>query len=232
MRAVVRTPWPVYALDSSADGSRAVVLGGGGWGVLDLADLTRADRLVEVADLDVWARNGTGTSLAEVAPDGTRAALLVGRNVLLVDLDTTGLLQRRQVETEPPGSRSRPRGPATGRRSRSAPPTVGSICSTAPPSSPLRRDVLSPVGCSPTSRSAPTARWPPPSGRRATSRCGTPRPGALRPAAVRRPVRRDSSASPRGRPSARSASATSPSAVVAVDPHAWVEAACQAARAT
>ena len=103
VRAVVRTPWPVYALDSSPDGSRAVVLGGGGWGVLDLADLARADNLVEVADLDVWARNGTGTSLAEVAPDGTRAALLVGGNVLLVNLDTTGLLQRRQVETEPLG---------------------------------------------------------------------------------------------------------------------------------
>ena len=101
VRAVVPTPWPVYGVDSADDGTRAVVLGGGGWGVLDLTDLTRRDSLDVTADLDPWTRTGTGTSLAEVSPDGDRAALLVTGSVILVDLDTTEVLERRTIESEP-----------------------------------------------------------------------------------------------------------------------------------
>ena len=101
VRAVVPTPWPVYGVDSADDGTRAVVLGGGGWGVLDLTDLTRRDSLDVTADLDPWTRMGTGTSLAEVAPDGDRAALLGTGSVMLVDLDTTEVLERRTIESEP-----------------------------------------------------------------------------------------------------------------------------------
>ncbi|HEU4335725.1 MAG TPA: BTAD domain-containing putative transcriptional regulator [Nocardioides sp.] len=98
VRGVVDTPWPVYAVDSGPDG-RAVVLGGAGWGVLDLAtlELTRSD------DLDPWVRSGTGTSLVEVAPDGERAALLVGGDVLLVDLTDGSVLARQAVEAAPGG---------------------------------------------------------------------------------------------------------------------------------
>jgi WD40 repeat protein len=95
---VVETPWPVFAVDSSADGERAVVLGGGGWGTLDLTDLDRSDRLERVVDLETWVRQGTGTSLVEVAPDGDRAVLLVEGDVLLVGL-TGELLERRRIET-------------------------------------------------------------------------------------------------------------------------------------
>ena len=101
VRAVVPTPWPVYGVDSADDGTRAVVLGGGGWGVLDLTDLTRRDSLDVTADLDPWTRSGTGTSLAEVSPDGDRAALLVTGGVILVDLNTTEVLERRTIESEP-----------------------------------------------------------------------------------------------------------------------------------
>jgi WD40 repeat protein len=101
VRAVVPTPWPVYGVDSADDGTRAVVLGGGGWGVLDLTDLTRRDSLDVTADLDPWTRMGTGTSLAEVAPDGDRVALLGTESVMLVDLDTTEVLERRTIESEP-----------------------------------------------------------------------------------------------------------------------------------
>jgi DNA-binding SARP family transcriptional activator/WD40 repeat protein len=97
VRGVVDVPWPVYAVDSA--NGRAVVLGGTGWGVLDLETLD----LTESGILDPWVRSGTGTSLAEVAPDGRRAALLVGGEVLLADLEEGRILTRRTVEDTPGG---------------------------------------------------------------------------------------------------------------------------------
>ena len=50
------------------------------------------------ADLERWTRIGTGTSLAEVAPDGDRAGLLVGGRVILVDLATGTVLSRVRTD--------------------------------------------------------------------------------------------------------------------------------------
>ena len=98
LRGVVETPWPVYAVDSGPDG-QAAVLGAAGWAVLDLSTL----ELGGSATLEDWVRSGTGTSLVELAPDGRRAALMVGGDVLLVDLGSGRTLARRTVEDSPGG---------------------------------------------------------------------------------------------------------------------------------
>jgi DNA-binding SARP family transcriptional activator/WD40 repeat protein len=99
VRGLIRTPWPVYAVDSTPSGDRAVVLGAGGWGVVDLADLS----LTTTYELARWTRSGYGTSLVEVAPDASTAALLVGPDVVLVDPDDGTVLRRQTVEQDPAG---------------------------------------------------------------------------------------------------------------------------------
>ena len=104
-----------------------------------------------------------------MAPDGTRAALLVEGDVLLVDLDSLRVLKRRQVETGP-----------TGFAQSAAWTNDGSALAVGTTNGwfhVLDGDTLEAVVAAPschqrradaTSRSAPTAPWLPPSGQRAT----------------------------------------------------------------
>ncbi len=91
--ASVATPWPVNAVAAVPGTDRAVVSGTEGWAVMDVSE----EALVGVLDLprvDPWFET---TSLAEVAPDGRRAALLRGDEVVLVDVGTGAVLSRRTL---------------------------------------------------------------------------------------------------------------------------------------
>ena len=85
---VVRTPWPVMGVDTTPDGSRAVLAGPTGWAVLDLATLELSEPLA----LPEASMLSDGTGLVEVSPAGDRAVLLRGEDVALVDLDAGKVL--------------------------------------------------------------------------------------------------------------------------------------------
>jgi WD40 repeat protein len=100
VRFVVETPWPVNGLDSVPEGDQVVLNGGGGWGTLDLA----TTELVRTSPLPQWSRAGWGSSLAEVSPNGDRAVLLRGPEVLVIDLAGGTVAAQATVETDPGGT--------------------------------------------------------------------------------------------------------------------------------
>ncbi|KAA1418616.1 PQQ-binding-like beta-propeller repeat protein [Nocardioides humilatus] len=92
---VVRTPAPVTALAVRRDGTSAVVVTVDGWTVLDLTSFELGD-WTALAPIDPFAVT-EATARAEIAPDGTRAALLRDNEVLLVDLATGDELASRSL---------------------------------------------------------------------------------------------------------------------------------------
>ena len=84
VEAVVETPWPVYGLATTPDGSRAILNGAKGWGELDLVTY----RLTVAADLPEIGPYFEANEFAEVSPDGSRAILIRDHATLVVDLRT------------------------------------------------------------------------------------------------------------------------------------------------
>jgi DNA-binding SARP family transcriptional activator/WD40 repeat protein len=92
-RAVVTTPWPVLGIAMAPDGRRAVVNGGGGYAVLDIASGSLVGQPTSLPDM----QNVDWTMGAEVSPDGRLAALARNGEVALVDVASGSLVRRRHV---------------------------------------------------------------------------------------------------------------------------------------
>ncbi len=98
LRTTVAVPWHTLGIGLSPDGTRAVVGGHTGHGVVDLA----RGRLVSATTGDDESFHEV-TQSAEVSPDGTRG--VVGRNgrVVLVDMATGDLLTEIATAPSAPG---------------------------------------------------------------------------------------------------------------------------------
>jgi WD40 repeat protein len=98
LRTTVAVPWHTLGIGLSPDGTRAVVGGHTGHGVVDLA----RGRLVSATTGDDESFHEV-TQSAEVSPDGTRG--VVGRNgrVVLVDMATGDLLTETATAPSAPG---------------------------------------------------------------------------------------------------------------------------------
>ena len=92
-RAVIDLPWRPHGIAVSPDGRRAVVNGGSGYAVVDLAD----ERLVGPPVAMDEMRTVHWTEGAEVSPDGRTAALARNDEVVLVDVATGGVVHRARV---------------------------------------------------------------------------------------------------------------------------------------
>lgn len=96
VRAVIATPWPVLGVGATPDGDRLVVSGSRGWGVLDARTLELRGRWYELDEAPLVG--GDGSALVEVSPDSQRAALLRGTEIVLVDVATGAVRARARPD--------------------------------------------------------------------------------------------------------------------------------------
>ena len=92
-RAVIDLPWPTYGIGVTPDGRRAVLNGGSGYAVVDLAEerlVAEPVRLDEIGSVNLIEG-------AEVSPDGRTAALARNDQVVLVDVRTGTVVRRGAV---------------------------------------------------------------------------------------------------------------------------------------
>ncbi len=93
----LRAPSPVTAIAVMPDGERAVVVTAEGWTVLDLETFEFSGGWRSLDPVDAFAATDA-TARAEVAPDGSRVALLRANRVVVSDLETGDELVSRALE--------------------------------------------------------------------------------------------------------------------------------------
>ena len=95
--ATVRAPSPVTAIAVTPDAARAVVVTAEGWTLLDLDSFEFAGEWKTLEPVDAFGVTDA-TARAEVAPDGSRVALLRDNQIIVSDLETREEVVSRAIE--------------------------------------------------------------------------------------------------------------------------------------
>ncbi len=95
--AVATAPSPITAIAVTPDGERAVVVTAVGWTMLDLESFELSDDWQALDPVDAFGVS-EATARAEVAPDGSKVALLRGNRVIVADLDVGGEPVSRAID--------------------------------------------------------------------------------------------------------------------------------------
>ena len=94
--ATVRAPSPITAIAVTPEGEGAVVVTADGWTLLDVGSFELSDEWHALEPVDAFGVT-EATASAEVAPDGSRVALLRDNRVVVADLETGGELVSRAI---------------------------------------------------------------------------------------------------------------------------------------